>query len=222
MKRGSVLHLIRRLGAEEKVFLTDHAREEAAREGCTTADVFYALEHATEAVVEDVKRAKWKVYCLRSPMVAANRCHNDDAILEPGEVAYRQDVSGRTFEATVPARVCPVCGEKVIDGKLLLRKEREVAAILAREGPIDGASFRFMRTTLGLRAADLAALLDITPETISKWENGRNPVLRSAWLVVADITIENGAADGRHPLRERLAALAKGKRTRKRVRLDAA
>ena len=118
-------------------------------------------------------------------MIAANQCHNDDAILEPGEYAFRQEVSGRVFTATVPALVCPVCGEKVIDGPLLLQKEREVAAALAREGPVDGDSFRFMRTTLRLRAADLAALLDVAPETISKWENGKNPVLRTAWLVVA-------------------------------------
>ena len=122
----------------------------------------------------------------------------------------------------MPALVCPVCGEKVIDGPLLLQKEREVAAALAREGPIDGDSFRFMRTTLRLRAADLAALLDVTPETISKWENGKNPVLRTAWLVVADMAFENADEDGRHPLRERLQSLAKGKRARKRVRLDAA
>ena len=155
-------------------------------------------------------------------MVARNRCHNDDAILEPGGHLFRREVSGRLFTATVPAKVCPLCGEKVIDGKILLQKEHEIAASLAREGPIDGESFRFMRTTLRLRAADLAVLLDVTPETISKWENGKNPVLRTAWLVVADMALENAAPVGRRPLLERLQALAKGKRAKKRVRLDAA
>lgn len=155
-------------------------------------------------------------------MIARNQCHNDGTILEPGEYAFRKEVSERVFTATVAALVCPVCGEKVIDGKVLLQKEREVAASLAREGPVDGESFRFMRTTLRLRAADLAILLDVTPETISKWENGKNPVLRAAWVVVSDMALENAEKDGNRPLRDRLQALAKGKRARKRVRLGAA
>lgn len=159
---------------------------------------------------------------MRNAMIRRNQCHNDEAVLEPGEFTFRKEVSGRLFTATLPALTCPVCGETVVDGKVLLQKEREIGAALAREGPVDGASFRFMRTTLRLRAADLAVLLDVTPETISKWENGRNPVLRTAWLVVADMALENVEKDKRKPLRERLQALAKGKRPRKRVRLDAA
>ena len=62
MSSRRILDLVRRLGAEERVSLTEHAQEEAAKEGCTRADVFFALEHAEEAVVEDAKRHKWKVY----------------------------------------------------------------------------------------------------------------------------------------------------------------
>lgn len=62
MKRGRVLDLIRRLGAEERVSLTVHAQKEADDEGCTQADVFFALEHAEEVILEDQRRNKWKVY----------------------------------------------------------------------------------------------------------------------------------------------------------------
>jgi transcriptional regulator with XRE-family HTH domain len=37
-----------------------------------------------------------------------------------------------------------------------------------------------MRKALGLRATDLAELLDVTPETVSRWETDRVPLDRGA------------------------------------------
>lgn len=62
MVRRDALRLIRRLAAAREVLLTAHAEEETASEGCTVADVLFVLENAEEAIVEDVKRDKWKVY----------------------------------------------------------------------------------------------------------------------------------------------------------------
>ena len=155
-------------------------------------------------------------------MVAGNRCHNDDDVLVKGSYSYRQEVSGRTFTATLPARVCPTCGEKLVAYEDLHPVNMAVAKALAREGPIDGPSFRFMRTTLRMKAIDLAKLLDVTPETISKWENNKTPVLRSAWLVLTEMVLDEVGQGSRTPMRDRLADLAKGKRPRKHVRLDAA
>ncbi|HCF56532.1 MAG TPA: hypothetical protein DFS52_00855 [Myxococcales bacterium] len=33
-----------------------------------------------------------------------------------------------------------------------------------------------MRRALGLRSRDLAELLDVSPETVSRWENATRPV----------------------------------------------
>jgi putative zinc finger/helix-turn-helix YgiT family protein len=155
-------------------------------------------------------------------MVATNRCHNDDAVLVKGSYGYHQEVSGRTFTATLHARVCPVCGEKIVAYEDLHPVNLAVAKTLAKEGPIDGPSFRFMRKTLCMKATDLARLLDVTPETISKWENDKTPVLRSAWMVLTEMVLDEAEKRSRTLMRDRLADLAKGKRTRKHVRLDAA
>ncbi len=154
-------------------------------------------------------------------MVAANRCHNDNSVLVKGTHAYRQTVSGRVFTGTAPARVCPTCGEKFIAAKDLIALDREVARRIAREGPVDGESFRFMRKALRMKAADLATLLDVTPETVSKWENAKNPVQRAAWMVVAEMVLDE-AGNVHAPMKARLDAIARGRRPRKRVKLDAA
>jgi DNA-binding transcriptional regulator YiaG len=69
-----------------------------------------------------------------------------------------------------------------------------------------GEALRFMRSALGLRAADLARLLDVTPETMSHWETGKAPVPRSAFAVVAALV--DDAAEGRTATRARLERLA--------------
>jgi hypothetical protein len=153
-------------------------------------------------------------------MVARNRCHNDNTLLVKGEHDFRQVLGDRTFTATLPARVCPKCGEKIVEYKDLHRANVEIVDRLASEGPVSGETFRFMRKLLLMRAQQLALLLDVTPETISKWENGKTPVPRAAWMVVAEMVLDGS---GKHtPMRDRLAAVAKGRRPPRRVRLDAA
>ena len=98
-------------------------------------------------------------------------------------------VSGRRFVVSLPARACRSCGVQA-DAASLERIELEVACELAREGPASGETFRFMRKALGMRAMDLADLLGITPETVSRWENGQRLVDRSAWIALGSMVLE--------------------------------
>lgn len=87
-------------------------------------------------------------------------------------------------------------------------------------GPVDNESFRFLRKKSGVKAAELAELLGVRPETVSAWETGRSAVNRAAWMVVAQIALDR--LEGGAPMRERLEAIAKGRRPKKRVNLSAA
>ncbi len=62
-----------------------------------------------------------------------------------------------------------------------------------------------MRKILGLRAADLALLLDVTPETISHWETGKARIGRAAFVALGAMVQD--ATEGRSTTRDRLAAL---------------
>jgi putative zinc finger/helix-turn-helix YgiT family protein len=130
----------------------------------------------------------------------------------------RVTVGGRTFTTDVPALRCDACGKTYLDGPSLEAFELAVARELATLGPATWETFRFMRKTLGMRAADLAELLDVTPETVSRWETGKLDVARAAWSTLADVVVER--AEGRTRMLDRLRAIKEPKKLAKTVRIE--
>jgi DNA-binding XRE family transcriptional regulator len=57
-------------------------------------------------------------------------------------------------------------------------------AVLAEAESINGEELRFARKAMGLRQPDLAALLDVATETVSRWETGAEPIRRQTQLAV--------------------------------------
>jgi DNA-binding transcriptional regulator YiaG len=63
----------------------------------------------------------------------------------------------------------------------------EAAMAVARisdELKLGGRDIRFLRRAIGVKAVDLAKFLDVTPETVSRWENGREPISTNAERVL--------------------------------------
>jgi DNA-binding transcriptional regulator YiaG len=117
-------------------------------------------------------------------------------------------VAGRTFVGAVRAERCPACKAELIDGADLEDFEAAVAAELAKDGPIAGEALKYMRKAgLGMKAADVARLLDVAPETFSRWETGERDIPRLSWATVAGLVLERYA--GGRSLLERLETLAK-------------
>lgn len=71
--------------------------------------------------------------------------------------------------------------------------EHAVARHVAEHGPVSGATMRYMRKSVPLSAANLAALLRVSPETVSRWETGERPVDRASWLVVRGLVLNPGS-----------------------------
>lgn len=115
---------------------------------------------------------------------------------------------------------CGRCGEFFLDGADLRRAELLAAGEAMARGLRDGGTLKFVRKALGLRASELGDLLDVSPETISRWENGHRAAERSVWNTLADLvadklrgtrtTLDRLAAPEpripREPVRLRLAA----------------
>lgn len=95
-----------------------------------------------------------------------------------------------SFEIGVPANVCTACGERFLGAEAMKAADEAVALELARNGPATRESFRWMRSTIGLASNELAAMLHVAPESISRWENGQREVDYGAWLVVARLVID--------------------------------
>jgi len=126
-------------------------------------------------------------------------------------------VLGSTFVVRAPAFVCKTCRAVFTSGEVLQRVDVEVASVLASKGDVNGESLRFMRKALGLRAFELAALLDVTAETMSRWEHDQRSVDLSAWILVGGLVLER-AGRPTDTLR-RLLATKKPTKLPKTVRL---
>jgi transcriptional regulator with XRE-family HTH domain len=127
-------------------------------------------------------------------------------------------VGGHVFVAALPARYCRSCEEASYEGATLQRFDLHVASRLVEAGSSSGAAFRFLRKALGLRAIDVAGLLDVAAETLSRWETDKRAVDRGALAVLASCV--HDALAGRTTTLETLRALRSPRTLEKRVQLD--
>lgn len=125
-------------------------------------------------------------------------------------------VGDRSYEGDVRAEKCSGCGEIYRSGADLLALERAIALHIAEHGPIGGAGLEFMRVALQITGVELAKLLGVRNETVSRWENGRGSIDRNAWMVVGDLLRDRAA--GRNDTEKRLKALGRPSKAR-RVRV---
>jgi DNA-binding transcriptional regulator YiaG len=105
-----------------------------------------------------------------------------------------------------PQQVCASCGERTCDAKDLSAAEDAITRELVARGVRDPAVFKHLRKTLCLKATELAGLLGVTAETISRWENGHNEPDRAVWATLHHIIDDRYA--GRATTVERLQAFA--------------
>jgi putative zinc finger/helix-turn-helix YgiT family protein len=138
------------------------------------------------------------------------RCHNckSDQLVEK-TLSETIEVAGNVFTAQLPALVCEACGEASYAGEDLHRFEWAVARELAETGKISGEALRFMRKSISLKAVELAQLLGITPETLSRWEKGKLEVDEKTFLIVGDLVEDYFAGNTR--TRRRLLAIRASK-----------
>lgn len=62
---------------------------------------------------------------------------------------------------------------------------RAARLVLLERQDADGAVYRFARKAMGLRQVDVAALLDVAPETVSRWETDAKTMERATQLALA-------------------------------------
>ena len=88
---------------------------------------------------------------------------------------------------------------------------------LADAGIVSGETFRYLRHALGMTAREVSAELNVSHETISRWENEERPLDKLAWATLAAIVRDE--LDGTERTRQQLRAMRKPKRLAKTVRL---
>jgi putative zinc finger/helix-turn-helix YgiT family protein len=69
-------------------------------------------------------------------------------------------------------RVCPKCGEEERVLPRIAQLHRVIAEAVAQKvARLTGAEIRFLRKHLGWSGEDFAAVMGVTPSTVSRWEN---------------------------------------------------
>ncbi len=135
-----------------------------------------------------------------------------------GTTPHAEVVDGRKFKADLPAKICGKCGEAIVALTELDRFEVEVALALAHAGAHSGPAIRTMRKAIGLSATALAELLDVSLETISRWEHGSRAAPRPAVATLGAMVIDH--ALGSTTTTDRLHALREGPRLARVVHLE--
>jgi DNA-binding XRE family transcriptional regulator len=133
------------------------------------------------------------------------RCIECRGQLQQSTTEQRIEVAGVAFVAELPALVCKSCTEFFVNGPDLERFDLAVASWLSSHGHRSPDAFRFTRKALGLRATDLAQLVQVTPETISHWENGHRAIDVGVFALLGELVSDR--IEGRDGTLNRLRAL---------------
>jgi putative zinc finger/helix-turn-helix YgiT family protein len=76
---------------------------------------------------------------------------------------------------------CPGCDEREVAIPRLPALHRALARIVVgKPGRLTGPEIRFLRKYLGFSGADFAEAMGSDPSTISRWENGKEPMNKHA------------------------------------------
>ena len=104
-----------------------------------------------------------------------------------GKENYRYTESGldNVTLLGVEVRRCPKCGEWEVVVPRLAELHRLLArAVATKRSLLKPQEIRFLRKYLGYSSADFAHAIDVAPETLSRWENGRSEINRIADLLL--------------------------------------
>lgn len=112
----------------------------------------------------------------RAVVPAADACPTCGTKMEPSSADLPSVVNGeRVVVPGVPHLACPSCGEVVLgydESKAL--QGAAIEAYRRTRGLLGASDIRDLRDLLGLTQQQLAALLKLGANTVSRWESGRN------------------------------------------------
>jgi putative zinc finger/helix-turn-helix YgiT family protein len=93
-----------------------------------------------------------------------------------GSYVYKESGLNNIFLTGITIYKCS-CGKTMPEIKNIDRLHRIIAnAIIKKKTLLSGKEVRFLRKQMGLSAKELAGVLDVTPVTVSRWENESEPL----------------------------------------------
>ena len=98
-------------------------------------------------------------------------------IAHPSAYRYALSDLSNVILHGVTIETCPGCGEETLSIPRMAELHRTIALAIANQpARLSGAEIRFLRKHLGWSGVDFAHALVVTPETVSRWENEKDPM----------------------------------------------
>lgn len=112
----------------------------------------------------------------RGAMLPSDACPRCGTMMKEARGRLKQPINGE--EISVPSAShlkCPKCGEVVLRFQEAKRLHEDASEIYRRKhGLLSAEEIRAIRERFHLNQADLARLLRLGANTVSRWESGRN------------------------------------------------
>lgn len=109
----------------------------------------------------------------------------------------RVSVGGVLFVADLPIASSGSGEHEGWLDETLEQHDLAIASWLVANGARTGDALRWLRKTIGMKALELAEVLGITPETVSRWENGKLEVDALAWVLLGAIVHDRETGETR-------------------------
>jgi putative transcriptional regulator len=192
--------LLREILASGRLFYSDHAKKKMARDRLTPVDVVNVLR---AGVVEpsELEHGSWRHRGKDKPHMRGGRhrlrddggrCHHVEdspmtrcvtcggATKTKREKSYRYAECGLpnvVLENVVEVSVCTKCGGTYTGIPAIEGLHRAIAGgLIRKKRRLAPAEIKFLRKSLGWSGVDFAKRMGATPETVSRWENGKVPM----------------------------------------------
>ena len=134
-------------------------------------------------------------------MKKCRSCRQGELVITRKNHRYVESGLSNVVLQDVEVRECPACGVQQVMIPRIEELFRVLALALVRKHErLAGEEVRFLRKHMGWSGVDFAARMGVTPETVSRWENERDPLSPLAdrllrMMVVRDRPVEDYGVD---------------------------
>jgi putative zinc finger/helix-turn-helix YgiT family protein len=139
------------------------------------------------------------------------KCHTcgNELTVTKGRHHYTGSGLPNVFVDGVETRACPDCGTSEVAIPRLARLHRTLALAVAKStARLTGVEIRFLRKHIGWSGRDFARHFGVTPETVSRWENEREPMGAAAERLLRVLAVRDQPVEA-YPTSQ-LAEVAQG------------
>jgi len=113
---------------------------------------------------------------VRARSVPENACPSCGSLMKEAAATLKVPVNGESVAVAFAKHLrCPKCGEIVLRLRDAKRLQEDAVALYRRKnGLLAADEIRAVRERYGLTQSELAKLLRLGGNTVSRWESGRN------------------------------------------------